>query len=702
MPTESYSYSTSPRTPSSGRAELNSSTRLPSSTGALGDSFLRKKVTSSNFLSPNNHNHNQQDQDEDSIQGVTKILPPVPSSAPSAPISTNRRESDVAQSQVSLDLDGITRGEDQKGLRSSSSAASLGMGLLSSTINSVRSLSQGTRWFRGVAGPSEGEREREGEGDSKKRNTLALGEPFDLDDKKSKERINHLSLPHSNRNRNVSTASRFQDAEDDDSQASLSPSGMVGMGGFGFGNQDFSDNDLDGAESIRVIQSGNIILEKVKNQEREKEGESRMNHLNNPFEDSQQIKRSNSTLERKLNVDIGVKRSNSHASNLSSNGGDGLMSNRFLRQSSAKRASFDAREALNRDGDETSFNSIPASRSSTTLGILEGGDVRNKLKVDDAEVGERFGLVSSTSSGAPRNSVAARNNSIGRNSHMGRNNSINQNNSINRNSRFQHQNGNDTPTSQDLGFARRGSVISFDESQSGKSENSLRPGSNSGTGLEDVSMSMKNLNPSTSTHPYQQSSTLLNPNPTSTSLSTSNPNLSQTLLHPSSHFSVSLNASHSSLLSSNSAASTLSELGASLRWSQKFPEGKHMMRAKSRKSLLNLNGELSNSSGFDSNLNGNGRSKSISFSGNVNPSSEKVPMGLNRRSSSRIKLAEMRNGLRFLAKDRFEVLDDGDELNEIGKMGHQEDDGGRRAKWNVFKICLFISVVVVSDKEMVL
>ncbi|UZJ55192.1 hypothetical protein CBS101457_004512 [Exobasidium rhododendri] len=95
------------------------------------------------------------------------------------------------------------------------------------------------------------------------------------------------------------------------------------------------------------------------------------------------------------------------------------------------------------------------------------------------------------------------------------------------------------------------------------------------------------------------------------------------------------------LLSSTSAASTLASVGHSLQWTQKFPQGRHLTRAKSRTTL---------------------RRK------------DTVPGRT---------LTEARAGLRLLAKRREDIQEE------------EEADSTRLGKWNPFKWILFMSVLVV-------
>ena len=100
-----------------------------------------------------------------------------------------------------------------------------------------------------------------------------------------------------------------------------------------------------------------------------------------------------------------------------------------------------------------------------------------------------------------------------------------------------------------------------------------------------------------------------------------------------------------SLLSSSSASTTLAEIGRSLQWSQKFPQGRHLSRATSI--------------------------------------ATKVHDGYaNESSSIGSKLSEARAGLRLLAKRREEVAED-------------EESKTRERRWGKHKWILFVSVIVV-------
>jgi hypothetical protein len=98
------------------------------------------------------------------------------------------------------------------------------------------------------------------------------------------------------------------------------------------------------------------------------------------------------------------------------------------------------------------------------------------------------------------------------------------------------------------------------------------------------------------------------------------------------------------MLSATSATSTLASIGRSLQWTQKFPQGRHLSRAKSRTTLR-------------------GQDASISSSNN--------------------KLAEARAGLRLLAKRREDIAEE------------EEWEPSRAGKWTGFKWILFSSVLLV-------
>jgi len=96
------------------------------------------------------------------------------------------------------------------------------------------------------------------------------------------------------------------------------------------------------------------------------------------------------------------------------------------------------------------------------------------------------------------------------------------------------------------------------------------------------------------------------------------------------------------LLCSSSASSTLTGISRSLQWSQKFPQGRHLSRAKSRTTLR-----------------------------------EKESL------TAKIKLTEARAGLRLLSKRREDVMEE------------EEAEPTRVAKWNQFKWTLFFSILLV-------
>lgn len=721
----------SPRTPSTSNHPIQS--RHPSSTGTnLNDSFLRKRVISSSFLSPTNI-HQQQDHDRDD---ASRLLPPIPSSAPSAPISNSARKSSffAGESKSSLDLNHVLReggSEIKGGLTTSRSAASLGIGLLGSTINSVRSLSQGTRWFRSSLNSMDsindvaqggGVKDRDG----KTKTSQSLGEPLDLSFG-NRNRSHHTNDDEEEEGESIRVIQSgnimLEKAQFDEKR-----NGVDGNGngkGDGDGNDDHlhrrDDYDSDANEideySIRSINNHNHNLQddddnpsSIRNPfDDPTSSSSEQHYLNNNSSSSSRFKRNNSlkaTKAHNLNLEddgsTSVRRSNSEKIKERN-----FSNNRFLRESSLKRAEFDhqqrERESNNKNQHQYEENdgngpNQSRSRTSTTLGLLDQsfsdrdpGSSLNRNNSKSSNYDKR--IISSTSKGAPRNSVAARKSIVDHDDD-------------------DDENQRNTPTASELDSGlnhglRRGSTVSFESI----SDNGKRPGSNSGTGMENHQSNNNPYRGST----FNKNDNLLKPNNASNlsipnnQLNPSNSNLS--FNSSNKPFSVSLNASHSSLLSTNSVQSALSELGASLRWSQKFPEGKHMSRAKSRKSLLNLS---SSSTGVGENGLERGKS-TISFGNDVNPSNERAPGsnfgigvgssssssfsgggggGLNRRPSSRMKLSEMRNGLRFLAKDKLQVLDDGDDQIRERNGFQDVDDVGRRAKWNNFKICLFISVVI--------
>lgn len=102
-------------------------------------------------------------------------------------------------------------------------------------------------------------------------------------------------------------------------------------------------------------------------------------------------------------------------------------------------------------------------------------------------------------------------------------------------------------------------------------------------------------------------------------------------------------------VSPSSASLTLAGIGRSLQWSQKFPQGRHLSRAKSRTTLR----------GTDS-----------------------APIDVMKLPGN--KLNEARAGLRLLAQSRKDVVQEDD-----------ESQPSRLAKWNGFKWSLFLSVLIV-------
>lgn len=148
-----------------------------------------------------------------------------------------------------------------------------------------------------------------------------------------------------------------------------------------------------------------------------------------------------------------------------------------------------------------------------------------------------------------------------------------------------------------------------------------------------------------------------------------------------------------SMLSAASAATTLSELGESLRWAHKFPEGRHMSRAMSRASMIG------------------GRRISGLPPGSANASASTLPtlgysaggsVAASRASFGSRALAETRNGLRFLAKRRRDVDEDLDAHDAlVERPDADQNEVPRPAKWNKFKWILFISVLVVSCSWMI-
>ncbi|KAK0545016.1 hypothetical protein OC846_004487 [Tilletia horrida] len=231
---------------------------------------------------------------------------------------------------------------------------------------------------------------------------------------------------------------------------------------------------------------------------------------------------------------------------------------------------------------------------------------------------------------------------------------------------------------------------------------------------------------------------------------------------PSSHESDALRPV--SLLSAASASSALSELSESLRWAQKFPEGKHLSRA--RLSVVSMSNKEKSASGSDEveivpTL---GYGGSAGSDGSRRNSSRLSALNLNgllraprswRSEEENQTLNETRSGLRFLAKRREEVEEADYDVHatfgaspslahNIGSRGDhggrhldhdddadswQDDMGGpkhyvtsaathvqppsthdipslgelpdssepppRKAKWNTFKIVLFISMLII-------
>lgn len=176
-----------------------------------------------------------------------------------------------------------------------------------------------------------------------------------------------------------------------------------------------------------------------------------------------------------------------------------------------------------------------------------------------------------------------------------------------------------------------------------------------------------------------------------------------------------------SLVAPSTASTALAEMGASLRWSQKFPEGTHMSRARSsRLSVAGLAGGLpaARMSGIwsekekekDKGYGDDGLqipTLTYNDAGSDDYADETKPsrrgsimrsLGRRRSNTSRIQSAETRNALRFLAKRREDVDDDSPDgqarMGGVGAPLCQEEE--RVAKWNTFKWVLFISVIVVS------
>ncbi|KAE8258502.1 hypothetical protein A4X13_0g1648 [Tilletia indica] len=130
-----------------------------------------------------------------------------------------------------------------------------------------------------------------------------------------------------------------------------------------------------------------------------------------------------------------------------------------------------------------------------------------------------------------------------------------------------------------------------------------------------------------------------------------------------------------SLLSAASASSALSELSESLRWAQKFPEGKHLSRARS--SVVSLGKDKDKDKG----MSGGGEMEIVPTlgyagapgSGNIRNSRSRLSaLSLNgllgaprawRSEEENQTLNETRSGLRFLAKRREEVEEAEYDLN---------------------------------------
>lgn len=107
------------------------------------------------------------------------------------------------------------------------------------------------------------------------------------------------------------------------------------------------------------------------------------------------------------------------------------------------------------------------------------------------------------------------------------------------------------------------------------------------------------------------------------------------------------------LVSPSSATITLEGIARSLQWTQRFPQGLHFSRVKSRTAL---HGTCDDSSAV-STYNG---------------------------KEARDMLAEVRSGLRMLAKRREDILEESD-----------RQPSSRLAKWNSFKWALFLSTLIV-------
>jgi hypothetical protein len=170
--------------------------------------------------------------------------------------------------------------------------------------------------------------------------------------------------------------------------------------------------------------------------------------------------------------------------------------------------------------------------------------------------------------------------------------------------------------------------------------------------------------------------------------------------------------SFASLLAPSHASSALADVGASLRWSQKFPEGAHMSRARSSRLSMPVLAPSASTQG--------GRRGSMwSFGEKEKDAGTTIPTlsydaasededdwghKPHSRRKSRTSLAETRNGLRFLAlkREEVEIEDDASfvstlrpEKEGVGQPLCQETE--RKARWNTFKWVLFISVIVVSE-----
>ena len=167
------------------------------------------------------------------------------------------------------------------------------------------------------------------------------------------------------------------------------------------------------------------------------------------------------------------------------------------------------------------------------------------------------------------------------------------------------------------------------------------------------------------------------------------------------------------LLSTFSVSNALSDLAASLRWSSKFPEGAHMTRARSGA----LSRRLSAFSTMDEKKDGSsmfdegdlGRVNQLGYL-DPHPRHDSVNRRGKKEQKDNQKLfpdAETREGLRFLAKARHEVeSEDASSLLDYGDRDALADaifptqfsnaTTFRKAKWNSFKIVLFVSILTVS------